>query len=112
MLDLILSPNRPNVLAKGAFDGFPTGSCVEIGLQDAAIFCTDLLKLNRGFQDGRDLVIVEPDANDILRRLLPILREQGGLARIGKNGRVRLTEVFGPKVQLPPRFEVLRALVT
>jgi hypothetical protein len=31
------SPNRPWVLASGAFDGFPTGSCAEIGLEEAAI---------------------------------------------------------------------------
>ena len=110
-LDLILSPNRPGILADGAFDGFPTGSCVAAGLQEAAIFCTDLLKMNTDYRDGVDLVLVEPSVNDIVRRLLPVIRERGALAQIGRNGRIRLTEIFGRKAQLPPRFAVLRAVM-
>jgi glycosyltransferase involved in cell wall biosynthesis len=110
-LDLILSPNRPDTLAAGAFDGFPTGSCVEAGLQEAAIFCTDVLKVNTEYRDGIDLVLVEPSVDDIVRRLLPIIEERGALAQIGRNGRRRLTEIFGRETQLPPRLAVLRALV-
>ncbi len=69
-LDLIISPNRPGILGKGAFDGFPTSSCAEIGLQDTAIVCTDILKLNTDFRDGVEILLVEPDVEDIVRRLL------------------------------------------
>ena len=110
-LDLILSPNRPGMLAAGAFDGFPTGSCVEVGLQEAAIFCTDVLGMNTHYRDGVDLVLVEPCVDGIVRRLSPFIRERGALAQIGRNGRVRLSEVFGYERQLPPRFAVLRAMV-
>src|SRR5262249_57418845 len=79
-LDLILSPNRPGILADGAFDGFPTGSCVEAGLQEAAIFCTDVLKMNTNYRDGVDLVLVAPNMNQIRRRLLPFIRERASLA--------------------------------
>ncbi len=92
--DLILSPNRPDMLAKGAFDGFPTGSCVAAGLQEAAIFCTDVLKMNTDYRDGVDLVLVEPSVNDIVRRLLSVIQERGALAQIGRNGRIRLSEIF------------------
>ena len=112
IFDLILSPNRPNVLAKGAFDGFPTGSCVEVGLQEAAIFCTDILNLNPGFRDGVDIVIVEPSVDDILRRLLPMIRAPRELAKIGANGRLFLTKFFGRAAQLPPRLAVLRMLAS
>lgn len=110
-LDVILSPNRPGILAEGAFDGFPTGGCVEAGLHGAAIFCTDILKMNTDYRDGHDLVLVEPNVDDILRRLLPILREPGALAHIGRNGRIRLTEAFGRDRQLLPRLALLRAIV-
>jgi glycosyltransferase involved in cell wall biosynthesis len=110
-LDLILSPNRPGILSNGAFDGFPTGGCVAAGLQEAAIFCTDVLKMNTDYRDGVDLVLVEPSVNDIVRRLLPVIQERGALAQIGRNGRIRLTEIFGRETQLPPRFAVLRAMV-
>ena len=110
-LDLILSPNRPGILAHGAFDGFPTGSCVEAGLQGAAIVCTDVLKLNSNLRDGEDLVIVQPTSDDIVRRLLPIIQERGALAQIGRNGRIRLTEIFGRETQLLPRLALLRQMI-
>lgn len=108
ILDLVLSPNRPGKLAKGAFDGFPTGSCVEVGLQEAAIFCADVLNLNTEFRDGIDLVLVEPNVDDIILRLLPIIHDPGALARIGRNGRKRLSQIFGRERQMPPRLAILR----
>jgi glycosyltransferase involved in cell wall biosynthesis len=112
MLDLILSPNRPGILAKGAFDGFPTGSCVEVGLQEAAIFCTDVLKLNTDFRDGVDLVLVEPNVDNIVRRLWPVIQNPKSLAKIGRNGRRRLRRAFGRERQLLPRLAILRTMNT
>jgi len=109
-LDLVLSPNRPWVLAKGGFDGFPTGSCVEVGLQETAIFCTDILKVNSAFRDGVDLVVIEPNVHDILRRLLPMIENPVSLATMGRNGRARLGQAFGLERQLPSRLAVLRSL--
>jgi glycosyltransferase involved in cell wall biosynthesis len=109
-LDLILSPNRPDIVGKGAFDGFPTGSCVEVGLQGAAIFCSDVLRLNTDFRDGVDLILVDPTLDDILRRLLPIIQHPRLLAQIGRNSQRRLKKVFGRAAQLPARLAVLRAL--
>ena len=108
--DLILSPNRPDILANGAFDGFPTGSCVEAGLQEAAILCTDLLRLNREFTDGEDMVLIEPDVGDILQKLMPLISQPAILAQIGKAGRDRLVQFFGRERQLAPRLVVLRDL--
>jgi glycosyltransferase involved in cell wall biosynthesis len=110
-LDLILSPNRPGILGSGAFDGFPTGSCTSAGLQEAAIFCTDVLKVNAEYRDGVDLILIEPNVDDIVRRLLPIIQERGALAQIGRSGRRRLMEIYGGDTQMPPRIAVLRALV-
>jgi glycosyltransferase involved in cell wall biosynthesis len=109
-LDVVLSPNRPGVLGNGAFDGFPTGSCVAVGLQEGVICCTDVLNMNTDYRDGVDIVLVEPSVDDIVRRLSPLIAERGALARIGKNGRIQLTELFGRETQLPPRLDVLRAL--
>lgn len=111
-LDLILSPNKPQTLARKAFDGFPTGSCVEVGLQEAAVVCTDVLKMNRDFRDGVDLVLVEPNVDDIVRRLLPIIQHPNLLATIGRNGRISLSRAFGREQQLPPRLAVLRSMNT
>ena len=108
--DLILSPNRPGVLGTGGFDGFPTGSCAEIGLQDTAIVCTDILKLNTDFRNGVEILLVEPDVDDIMRRMLPTIQEPLKLAQIGKSGGSRFRQTLGRATQLPPRLSVLAAL--
>src|SRR5262249_28938794 len=110
-IDLVLSPNRPNRLAPGAFDGFPTGSCVEAGLQEAAIFCTDVLKMNTLLRDGTDVVIVEPALEDILRKLVPRIREPRALAQMGINARAALVKAYGAEAQLGPRVRVIRDLI-
>jgi glycosyltransferase involved in cell wall biosynthesis len=109
-LDVVLSPNRPGILLPGAFDGFPTGSCVVAGLQGATMFCTDILALNRPFKDGHDLVLVEPNVDDIVSKL-SIVKDRAALAQIGKNGRKRLIEVFSNDTQMPPRLAMLRDLL-
>jgi glycosyltransferase involved in cell wall biosynthesis len=109
--DLILSPNKPSVLKKGAFDGFPTFSCVAAGLQEAAIFCSDVLKMNSDYRDNVDLVVVEPSVNDIVQRLLSYIQAPARLAQIGRNGRIRLIELFGHDKQMAPRFGLLRSMV-
>lgn len=45
-IDLIVSPNLPFTLRPGKFDGFPTGCCVEAGLNGVAVCTTDELKQN------------------------------------------------------------------
>lgn len=109
-LDLILSPNRPNRLAKGAFDGFPTGCCVEAGLQEAAVFCTDPLMLNTTFEDGTHIAIIRPTLESILDRLLPFIKAPSTLAELGRKGRTRMMELYGAEAQLGPRISLLRSL--
>jgi hypothetical protein len=95
-VDPILSPNCPGIVRPGAFDGFPTGGCVVAGLQGAAI-----LRLNSRFQDGRDLILIETNIDDIMRKLT-IIRDRRALAQIGRNGRGRLIELFGNDKQMSP----------
>ena len=107
-MDLILSPNRPFTLGPGAFDGFPTACCIEAALQGVAVACTDELQLNTQLEDGNQVLIIRPDADKIVEKLLPLFAQPHRLANIGRHGRMRFAQVFAHKAQLPPRINVLR----
>src|SRR3990170_9092520 len=64
-MDAIISPNAPFLLAPGAFDGFPTGGCIEAGSCGVAVFCTDPLEQNVAFEEDEEIVIVPRDAGAI-----------------------------------------------
>jgi glycosyltransferase involved in cell wall biosynthesis len=106
-MDLILSPNRPFKLGPGAFDGFPTGCCIEAALHEVVVACTDELNLNKQLEDGYDVIIIRPDADDIVEKLLPLLAQPDKFAKIGIRGRVGIARMFARQAQLPPRMNVL-----
>jgi len=107
-MDLILSPNRPFKLGPGAFDGFPTACCIEAALQEVLVACTDELNLNTQLEDGNEVIIIRPDVDNIVERLLPLLAQPRRMAEIGMRGRVGIARMFARKAQLPPRINVLR----
>ncbi len=109
LMDMVVAPTRPYII-QGGFDGFPTASCVEAGLQSVALLLSDPLNLNWFLRDGEDAIIVKPDRDDIVARVLQLLGDPGRLAAIGESGRVALTAAFGWDVQMPPRLELLRHL--
>jgi glycosyltransferase involved in cell wall biosynthesis len=107
-MDAILSPNRPFVLAPGMFDGFPTTSCMEAGLQEVVVICTDALRLNRDYTDGVDIVLVESNAGSVEQTVLDLARHPERVAAIGPNGRRTMLQVYSKERQIEPRLRVLR----
>lgn len=110
-MDLIVSPNVPNVLGAGMFDGFPTGCCVAAGLAGVAVFCTDELQLNPGFRDGEEIVLVRPAADQLLGKVIPYLDDPARLVSLGERGQRALQRAFSHSVQLSPRLELVRSLL-
>ncbi len=110
-MDLILSPNLPFQLKPGAFDGFPTGSCVEAGLCGVAVFCTDELGLNTVFRAGEEIVIVRRDADEIFTTVAGYCRAPASLHALAARGAAALQRVFSLEEQMNPRFAVLDELL-
>jgi glycosyltransferase involved in cell wall biosynthesis len=110
-VDAVLAPTRAGVLLPGAFDGFPTGACIEAALGGSAVFCTDPLSQNVVFEDGEELVVVEPDAEAIAATLTRYARDAAALARLGERGRAAFAEVFDLEAQMAPRLRAVRAAV-
>lgn len=109
--DIILSPNIPFILSKGAFDGFPTTSCVEAGLRKVAVFCTDELKLNNHFIDNEEIVIIPHDADKIARMIEAFYEKPDKLCSIAERGAAKMRKIFSYKNQLLPRIELLENVI-
>lgn len=107
--DIILSPNTDGKISKGSFDGFPTGCVTDAALGETAMFATDPLSLNNGrFKDGRDIVIVKHDVQDVVEKIEYYIDKPEELASLCKNGRARVCEIYSYESQLEPRIELLK----
>jgi hypothetical protein len=106
-MDLVLSPNRPGILSAKAFDGFPLGSVIEAALCGAGIVATDALDQNRLFMDGRNILIVQPSADDIVHRILELIDAPGGIGRLAQAGLAVARRGYGVDSQLWARLGVM-----
>ena len=108
-MDLVLSPNRPSLVRPGAWDGFPTGSCVEAALCGVGVVCSDELDQNRLFTDGVDILISPPDPDRYCARILDLLQHADGVAGLAEAGRRAFRRAYSTEAQLVPRKELLAA---
>jgi glycosyltransferase involved in cell wall biosynthesis/predicted O-methyltransferase YrrM len=106
--DIILSPNRPSTIFSGAFDGFPTGTCIDAGLRRAAVFCTDPLRLNTHFADGEEIVVVPHDAETVTAIVERYHREPRRLAELADRGYRKIRQLYSLEAQMGPRLALLR----
>jgi glycosyltransferase involved in cell wall biosynthesis len=106
-MDIILSPNVPFVLLPGAFDGFPTGCCIEAGLSGVAVFCTDPLRQNVSFQDGEEIVIIPRDVQEICDTVNRYYHHCDDLYRLARQGQTVFKKVFALEAQMKPRLRIL-----
>jgi glycosyltransferase involved in cell wall biosynthesis len=110
-MDIILSPNAPFLLAPGAFDGFPTGACIEAGMSGVTVLATDCLKQNIHFIDGKDIVIIPRDASAIAARISFFYQHPGQLYTLAEQGRNSFQRVFDLNAQMQPRHQMLERLL-
>ncbi len=112
-MDIIVSPNASFLLAPGAFDGFPTGCCMEAGLCGVAVFCTDELKQNQGaFKEGEEIVVISREAGDIAGTIENYLKEPARLAALSVATRKAFHRVLGVEQQMRPRLNVLAEMMS
>jgi glycosyltransferase involved in cell wall biosynthesis len=110
-MDIILSPNIPFALAPGAFDGFPTGCCVEAALHGVAVFCTDIMGQNLVFSDRDDIVLITNNSEMIVQDVLYYYHNLAELYKIAMNGEKKFRQIFSFEYQMKPRIELLEQLL-
>ena len=107
--DIIISPNIPFILLPGSFDGFPTASVTEAGLQELAMFATDELDMNKNkFIDGEEIVIIKPNAKLIVEKVEFYLKNPDKLKSIGELGAMKMKDLFSYKNQISKRISIIQ----
>lgn len=106
-MDGIVSVNRPFVLTPGAFDGFPTGACLEAGFHGVANFINDPLGLNPGFKDGEDILLIDENLTAAAVKIEAVLRDNDRLAKLGLGAYRAFKRVVDIDQQLSLRTELI-----
>ena len=106
-IDVILSANKPGGSGSGAFDGFPTGSCMEAGFHGVLNAVADPLELNVAFRDGHDILIVERDATLTAQRLGTLLADPDRLYAMARAGWDSFRRTFDTDAQLCARTRII-----
>jgi glycosyltransferase involved in cell wall biosynthesis len=110
-MDMILSPNASFILHPGAFDGFPTGCCIEAGMCGVAVVATDDLNQNVAFRDGVDIVIINRNVDEICQRIEYYYSHPQEMHALAERGQASFRRVFDFDVQMEPRFKVMENLL-
>ncbi len=106
-MDLILSPNRPHLLAPGHLEGAPNVTNVEAGLCGCLVVMTDQCNLNVLFEPDRDLIVVPHDPAAIAQRVEALYADPRRMQTVARQGRERFREVCDEKQTLQPLFRLL-----
>lgn len=108
-MDAIISVNRPFVLAPGAFDGFPTGACIEAGFHGVLNCINDPLDLNRAFTPGEDFVLLDLDVDRSAGLLRQLFDAPDHLYQLAYNNWRKFHDVLGVERQLWARTRLIAA---
>jgi glycosyltransferase involved in cell wall biosynthesis len=110
-MDVLISPNKPFVLSKGAFDGFPLGTAVEAALNGVVCLIADNLKQNVTFIQNEDLIIINNVSEQIENEVINLISNPEKLYKISEQGRQKFINVYSNEYQMKPRINVLQELI-
>jgi len=107
-MDVIVSPNKPFLYGKGAFDGFPLGTVIEAVLNGVVAIVTDELNQNTVFENEKEIMIINSDVASIEEMIISFIQNPEKLIAISKNGRKKFLEIYSNDYQMNPRIKLLR----
>lgn len=110
-VDLIMSPCRPNVLAKGAIDGAPNVSAIEAGLSGTAVFITDQLGQNLKYEWDKEIVNLSDNPEDNSGKILNFFKNPEKLYKLAENGAYKFAKVSSFESQLQPRIKLIKEAI-
>jgi len=110
-MDIILSPNRSDILSIGAFDGFPTAAVIEAGIKGVIMMLTDDRNQNIYFKNEKDCIFINHNANDICDAIIELCNNNDLMNSISNNGQKTLQALFSHETQLKKRIEIIDLLI-
>lgn len=109
--DIIISPNKPFLLSKGAFDGFPLGTVVEGVLNGNVALVTDELEQNCIFVPNEEIIIIKSTAESIEKEIVDLIEHPEKLYLVAKKGREKFVKIYSNEIQMKPRIEILKTIL-
>ena len=106
-MDVIVSPNKPFLYGKGAFDGFPLGTVIEAVLNSVVAIVTDKLNQNTVFENGKEIIITDGDVTSIEKEIVNLIQNPEKLFDISQKGRNKFLEIYSNDYQMNPRIKLL-----
>ncbi|MBB3006213.1 glycosyltransferase family 4 protein [Cupriavidus alkaliphilus] len=107
-MDIILSVNRPaNEGGSGAFDGFPTGACMEAGFSGVLNCISDPLGMNVAFTDDVDIILLDYETQKSAQKISKLLRDLDKLYELAYRNWEKYLEVFDKNQQLWKRCQLI-----
>lgn len=106
-MDVIVSPNKPFLWGKGAFDGFPLGTVIEAVLNNVVAIVTDKLNENTVFENRKEIIVTNGDVTSIEAEIIGLIQKPEMLIDMSKNGRNKFLEIYSNDYQINPRIKIL-----
>jgi len=106
-MDVIVSPNKPFLYGKGAFDGFPLGTVIEAVLNNVVAIVTDNLNQNTLFENGKEIIIINGDETSIEKEIINLIQNPEKLFEISQKGRNKFSEIYSNNYQMNPRIKLI-----
>ena len=106
-MDIIISANSSFIISPGGFDGFPTGGCVEAGMNSVALFVSDDQNQNVAFTDNENIVVVSRDIDFIVEKVLYFYNNVHELYELAEKGRKVIYTHYNLEAQMSPRLKLL-----
>lgn len=110
---ILISANRPFVLSKNAFDGFPLATCVTASLFGNINFMTDYFNEADTLEliDGSDYIRINTDIQEITAKILDLHTNRDLMKKIAENGRNKMLHLYSFEKQIKTRIEHFKKIV-
>ncbi|MFM9989046.1 hypothetical protein [Flavobacterium sp.] len=110
---ILVSPNKPFILSKNAFDGFPLATCVTASLYGNVNFMTDYFNEseNLDLNHNQDFIKINCDVNEIVHKILELHNNKELLKQIAENGRNKMLHLYSFEKQIKPRIDHFKKIL-
>ena len=109
-MDVIISPNKPFLLSKGAFDGFPLATTIEAVFCGVVAIVNDCLNEGNLFNNQIEIIITNGMIDTYVNEIKFLFENPSNLKQISKNGKKKFSKIFNNKSQISPRIKLLKTL--
>lgn len=110
---IIVSPNKPFLLSKYGFDGFPLSTCITASLFGNVTFMTDYFNESDylGLKEEQDFIKIDSDINFITNKIIELHNNRDLLKKIAENGRNKMLHLHSFETQMTPRIDHFKKIL-